>query len=172
MLRPPRMARWPRFRPLSRDQGAGPAREGGALASNGPVPADGPPVLPRSASPRPARCGRARLVGPGRRCAATRPGAPCPVPQSPYPARRYGAWWMWRRPTKLDDRQNHFRDVDRPGRLAKVCHSVIITRAARAALLPPMLAARRRPASSTRAVYNRREELSYSWAVALNRTFV
>ena len=48
------------------------------------------------------------------------------------------------RPTKLDDRQNHLRDVARPSRLARVCHCKMITRAA---LLLPMLAARRRPAS-------------------------
>ncbi len=67
----------------------------------------------------------------------------------------------------FDDRQNHLRDVARPGRLAKGCHCKMTTRAAGAATMPPMLAVRRRPASSTFVVHNRHEKLRCSWAVDL-----
>ena len=73
-------------------------------------------------------------------------------------------------PTKLDDRQNHLRDVAPLGRLAKVCHRKMTTKTARAATMPPMLAARRRPASSTFAVHDRHEKLRYWWAVDLKAT--
>ena len=40
------------------------------------------------------------------------------------------------RPTPLDERQNHYRDMDRPGMLAKICHCKTTTKAA---LVTPFL---------------------------------
>ena len=61
----------------------------------GPVRADGRPGSPRSTVQYPARCGTRKHAGPGERCAATPPGTPGPVEQSPSPAKRCGAWWTW-----------------------------------------------------------------------------